>query len=229
MRPKLAVAHSFAALVGLACGVVIAHQFAPSARAAGTAWVYPGNVNAGKCDSWAPPQNWNPHGLTVNQNHYCWHFDEASPYQWNGATDQHTGSGSADANQPVYWIHGASTWNEHLNVRFDKIPGTGCTGVRVVLTSGLAGSFSYLHVDDIPANVDGSTWQDWYTWPGWVQGQRYLGETAASQQNCPWDGPHLHQGGNVDWWTDIWRQNPALTSCGSGLYCWSGAQFSVSW
>lgn len=227
MLLKLVGYHLLLGALGLSVGFLAAARVTSDARAAGTAWIYVGYT--GKCDSWAPPQNWNPHGLAVNQGHYCWHFDEASPNQWNAAIDQHTNSGSGDANQNVYWIQGGSSWSDVVSVRFDVIPPGGCTGVRPILISGWAGAFSYLHINQIPADVPGSTWQNWTQWPGWIQGDRFLGKTAATQPGCVFTGPHLHQGGNVDWWTDIWRQHPAYSSCGTGLYCWSGPVFKVTW
>jgi hypothetical protein len=155
--------------------------------------------------------------------------DEASPNQWHAATDQHTASGQGDANQPLWWSHGAANWSNVLHVRFEQLSGN-CTGIRVVLQNGLAGRFHYMHIYDFPPGLVNSNWQNWEEYPGWIYGSRRLGKTAPSQPNgCPWEGPHLHQSGNVDWWTDIWRHFPSHVGCGGTLYCWSGPQFKVIW
>jgi hypothetical protein len=225
MDVRAVVIHSLLAIVGLLGGFGFASLAVKDASAAGTAYVYTGYLN--KCETWQY-DNWNPSGLAVNQGHYCWHFDELSPNQWNGSIDQHSSSGTGDGNQAVWWIQGGVSYGNVVIVRFDVIPPGGCTGVRTVVTNGLAGAFSYLHINET-TGLSGTTWQNWSEWPGWVQGDRYLGTTAPEQSNCLWTGPHLHQGGNVDWWTDIWRQQPSHVSCGGILYCWSGPAFTVSW
>ena len=225
MDVKTPLSHVVLAVCGMVTGFVLASLAVTETKAAGTANIYTGYSTT--CDTWAG-QNWNPHGLSVSQGHGCWHFDELAPNQWNGALDMHTGSGQGDANQNVWWVQGGIDWSNVVTVRFDVIPPGGCTGVRPVLQSGLAGAFSYLHI--IPTSgLSGTSWQNWSSWPGWVQGDRFLGTTAPTQSNCAFDGPHLHQGGNVDWWTDIWRQHPSYTNCGHPLYCWSGPAFKVTW
>ena len=187
--------HTLLATLGVAAGFLLASlSGAAPTRAAGTANIYTGYVN--KCDTWAG-QSWNPSALPVVQGHGCWHFDEMYPNQWNGSIDQHTSSGSGDSGQNVWWIQGGVDSSNVVNVRFDVIPPGGCTGVRPVLLGGLAGTFSYLHINPT-SGLSGTTWQNWSMWPGWVQGDRFLGVTASSQSNCSWYGPHLHQGGT---WT----------------------------
>ena len=225
MCARNTAAHIFVGNGGLVLGFLMATILTTDVRAAGTANIYTGYTN--KCDSWQFDP-WNPSALPVSQGHYCYHFDEMSPNQWNGSIDQHTGSGSGDANQNTWWIQGGPNWSNVVTVRFDVIPPGGCTGVRAVLVSGLAGSFSYLHIAPT-SGLNGTTNQNWTSWPGWIQGDRFLGLTAASQPGCAWYGSHLHQGGNVDWWTDIWRQQPTLVGCGGVLYCWSGPVFKVTW
>ncbi|MFQ5381728.1 MAG: hypothetical protein ACE5EF_08920 [Dehalococcoidia bacterium] len=223
MSPAKLVVHLALAAVGFSGGFGLALLGQQPARAASTANIYAGYVN--KCDSWRY-DNWNPWNLPVTQGHYCWHFDEAFPNQWHGAIDEHTNSGPGDANQNVIWLQTGSSWSDVVtDVLFEELSGS-CTGVRVTLRGGLAGAFHYLHIDPAPG-VDGSTWQNWTSWSGVIQGDRYLGKTSATQPGCPWGGPHLHQSGNVDWWTDIYRRHPPYVDCGGPLYCWSGPVFQV--
>jgi hypothetical protein len=224
MYVRYTAGHLFLAFVAFAVGLTAGFAGSKETKAAGNANIYAGYVN--KCETWQF-DNWNIHGLPVSQGHYCWHFDESVPNQWNAAIDQHTGSGPGDADKDVYWIQGGASWNDVVHVRFDLVPPGGCTGVRPVLTNGLAGSFSYLHINPT-TGLSGTTSQNWSQWPGWIQGDRFLGKTSGSQ-SCPFEGPHLHQGGNVDWWTDIWRHHPAYVPCGGVLYCWSGPVFKVLW
>ena len=103
-----------------------------------------------------------------------------------------------------------------VNVRFEAVTMTACTGVRVVLTGGLAGAFHYKQMEapNGGAGLFGTTWQNWTYWPGWVQGDRFLGNTKWPQPNtnCPTTGPHLHESGDPDWYTDIYRNFPVATT-----------------
>ena len=168
-------------VLGAVCGTLIALHSAPSAFAAVNTGIYTGYASS--CDSWRYDP-WNPSNLAVSQNHYCWHFDEASPNQWHGALDLHRGLGAGDANQDVYWIQSTTSQSLAASVRFETIT-SACTGVRVILTGGTVGKFHYKHIS--PAGgINGSTWQNWYVSPTSVQGDRWLGTTAASQPGCPW-------------------------------------------
>lgn len=117
---------SFVTLLGLVIGAALPLVSFSQASATGNANIYAGYVN--KCDDWSPPQSWNSSNPSVTyQGHYCWHFDESSPNQWFAALDEHTSSGSGDANQSTYWSQGGASWSNVVSVRFETLSGY-CTG-----------------------------------------------------------------------------------------------------
>ena len=220
-------------IVGATLGVFVTRD---RAAAAGTTNVYAGYGY--KCERWdLPGDNWNaynPPGSFV-QGHRCWHFDQSN-WPSYGALDLDKALGSGDVGGAVWWIQGASTTPATVSVRFDPLTLTSCTGVRIVVTnSGAVGAFHYLHIAGMPSGLINSTWQNWTYWPGWTQGDRYLG-TVAGSQNCPYEAGHLHQGGDVAWYSDIWREMPSDSLSGScnpavdAARCsWSGPVFHVTW
>ncbi len=212
------IMYAVVALAGLLFGASSGYWTADVSRAAGTARIATGFGTV--CSD------------RGGAGHPCWHFNEEN-YPNMAALDLHRNLGWQDANQPVWWRQWGTSWYDLIGpggggVLFEALPTwANCTGVRVTLTNGLAGMFHYLHIDPA-AGVHGSTSQEYVTYPSQVIGRKYLGLTkAAEKPNCAWLGPHLHQSGDVAWYTDIYRNYPPIQACGSGSYCWSTYAFYV--
>lgn len=216
--------HILLAVAGFTAGVASA-LLATSDDAHAVYYAYVTRGYAQKCYYWGPgqgPGQFDPFYGGWYQGHPCWHYDESS-WPSYGGLDLSEGNGN-DGNQAVYWNHYSSSWGGALFVTFiTPIPGSSCTvGVRAVLPSPLAGTFHYKQVN-ATSGLNNTSWQNWYEYPGSVTGTRYLGTTRTGEPTSCSDGPHLHQSGDVDWWTDIYRNFPSIEPTGPGLrYWWTG-------
>ncbi len=205
---------TMAAMAGIIVGAIFAFTLQASTYQYAQATSYTSNVMPGLsvgdvCYRWYQFSGW----------HQCWHDDESGT---RTALDSNAANGS-DGNKPVSWKQWGSDWSNVVNVSFANVTGTNCTGVKVVITtSGATGDFNYKHI--VPASgVIGSSWQNWFSVPGYVEGSRNLGATDTSQPTgCDFTGSHLHQSGDTAATTSIYTNKFAAQTGCSGVFCsWS--------
>ncbi len=185
------------------------------ADATSETFVWWGTVDEPPCYAWG----------TLPGYGVCWHDDETSPDPWTQSPATYT---AIDFDSPAgtltqYYTSLGYSWL----AQFGDVTGwySACKtlSARMYFFEPIGngwvyvGDIHYKHID-ISSGVDGSQTQSRVYDIGHVASR----DTDACVNNGWWYGAHLHQSGNIAYWTLIWDNKPAF-NCSSGCLSWEHA------